>query len=439
MKLTKNEKSWILYDVANSAFTLILTATIPVFFRALVDNEGLQQVCTSPLVQFLFKNNANEALNGNLQAFEAIKSGLFGLNTTLAVLIVAIMAPMIGAVADYKGMKKKLFTFFLTIGALCCLLLGVTNNYLAYLGLILLARIAYSSCNIFYDSMLVDVTTDERMDNISSLGFAWGYIGSCIPFVMGLYLILFTPFNLTVGKATQISFYITAIWWVLFSIPLLKDVKQVHYLENHQNQIKEAFSRIGITFKKIIADKKMFFYVIAYFCYIDGVYTIISMATTYGAEVGIGTSDMIVALLVTQIIAFPFAIITGNLAKKFETLDILRALIIIYIFICFYGYQLDKTHEFWVLCVLVAIAQGGIQALSRAYYGKIIPKNESNEYFGFFDIFGKFADFLGPLLITIFATITGQSKYGILALIGLFVIGFYLLTKVKQLEKVTNG
>lgn len=434
MKLSRTEKSWIMYDVANSAFTLILTASIPVFFRGLIDSAGIVAVSNSWVVQLLFKNNVTEALAGNVQAFEALKTGLFGLTTTIAVLIVALSAPIIGALADYKGMKKKLFTVSLTIGVLACLLLGVTQNWLGYLGLIIVARIGYASCNIFYDSMLIDVSSDDRMDAISSFGYAWGYIGSCIPFVIGIYLILALPFGLTIGKATQISFFITAVWWALCSIPLLKNVKQVHYLDNHNHQVKEAFTRIRSTLMKIKDNKKMLYFIIAYFCYIDGVYTIISMATTYGAEVGIGTSDMIIALLVTQIVAFPFAILSGYLAKVFKTIDILKVYIVLYMFICIYGFQLDQTYEFWILCVSVGIAQGGIQALSRAYFGKIVPKKESNEYFGFFDIFGKFADFLGPLIITICAAVFGQSKYGILALIVLFIVGFIFLNKVSKME-----
>ncbi|MFV0479566.1 MAG: MFS transporter [Anaerorhabdus sp.] len=435
MKLTKSEKSWILYDVANSAFILILTATIPVFFRGLVDSAGVEAVANSGIVQFLFSKNANLALAGNIQAFEALKTSLFALVTTISVLVVAFSAPVLGALADYKGMKKNLFRGFLIVGVLACLLLGVMNHWLGYLGLIFIARIAYASCNVFYDSMLVDVTEDDRMDHVSSYGYAWGYVGSCIPFVVGLFLILAKPFGLTTALATQISFIITALWWALFSLPLLKNVEQTHFLENRENQIGTAFKRIAKTVGKIKKNPVMFFYIIGYFCYIDGVYTIISMATTYGAEVGIDSTGMIIALLVTQLVAFPFAIISGKLAKKFKTLDILRGYIVLYCLICIYGYGLDTMTEFWVLCVAVAIAQGGIQALSRSYFGKLVPKTESNEYFGFFDIFGKFADFLGPLIITFCAAVFGQSKYGILALAILFVIGFVCLTKVKKYEK----
>lgn len=430
--LTKAEKSWILYDIANSAFILILTATIPVFFRGLVDLESMTNIANNPLVRFLFNKNAQEALAGNMQAYEALKTSLFALTTTVAVLIVAFMAPFIGALADYKNMKKKLFSLNLALGIISCLSLGITTNWFYFLFLIIIARIGYANCNIFYDSMLVDVTTDENMDTVSSYGYAWGYIGSCLPFIIGIYLILVQPFGLDIFKATQISFIITAFWWLLLSLPLLKNVKQVHYLEDHKNQFKEVFIRISNTLKKIHQNRNLFYFIIAYFCYIDGVYTIISMATTYGAEVGIGTNEMIIALLVTQIVAFPFAILSGILAQKIKTLSILKFYIIIYIVICAYGFQLDQTYEFWVLCFLVGSAQGGIQSLSRSYFGKLVPKTNSSEYFGFFDIFGKFADFVGPLIITICASVFGESKYGILALIFLFIIGFILLSKIKE-------
>ncbi|MFV0380316.1 MAG: MFS transporter [Anaerorhabdus sp.] len=434
MKLNLEERSWIFYDVANSAFILILTATIPVFFRSLVDSVTISEVANFWLVKLLFSKNALLAQNGSVQALEALKTSLYAITTTVSVLIVALSAPVLGALADYKGMKKKLFTFFLVIGVFSCLLLGVVGNWIGFLALIFIVRISYASCNVFYDSMLVDVADNDRMDHISSYGYAWGYIGSCIPFIVGLYLILFQPFNLDTKTATQISFIITAIWWLIFSIPLLKNVKQKHYLEKKNNLVSSSFKRIFKTVKKIKNNPIMLYFIIGYFCYIDGVYTIISMATTYGAEVGIDDSGMIIALLVTQIIAFPFAILSAKLAKKYKVIDLLKIFVLIYCGICIYGYQLDKNYEFWVLCVLVAIAQGGIQALSRSYYAKLVPKSESNEYFGFFDIFGKFADFFGPLIITICASVFGQSKYGILALVVLFIIGYICLCKVKKYE-----
>ena len=399
---SKQEKSWILYDVANSAFTMLVSTTIPIFFRSLAEQD--------------------------ISAASA--TGIWGLSTSLAVLILAVMSPFLGALADYRGMKKKMFSVFLVVGVAGLLLLSFSGNWLGYLMLVILSRIGYSACNIFYDSMLVDVTSDDRMDRVSSYGYALGYIGSCIPFAIGIVLILLRPFGLSTQTATQISFVITALWWVGLTIPLLKNVRQIHYLEQRENQVRHAFSRVGTTMKKIRKDPTMLSFIIAYFCYIDGVYTIISMATTYGGEVGISDSSMILALLLTQFVAFPCAILAGRLAEKVGTLKVIRVSILVYCGICLFGYQLDQSWEFWVLAVVVGMAQGGIQSLSRSYFGRIIPKKESNEYFGFFDIFGKFADFFGPLILSFCAFAFGSSSYGILGLLVLFVTGYILLRRI---------
>lgn len=399
---SKQEKSWILYDVANSAFTMLISTTIPIFFRSLAEQD--------------------------ISAASA--TGIWGLSTSLAVLILAVMSPFLGALADYRGMKKRMFSVFLVVGVAGLLLLSFSGNWVGYLMLVILSRIGYSACNIFYDSMLVDVTSDDRMDRVSSYGYALGYIGSCIPFAIGIVLILLRPFGLSTQTATQISFVITALWWVGLTIPLLKNVRQIHYLEQRENQVRHAFSRVGTTMKKIRKDPTMLSFIIAYFCYIDGVYTIISMATTYGGEVGISDSSMILALLLTQFVAFPCAILAGRLAEKIGTLKVIRVSILVYCGICLFGYQLDQSWEFWVLAVVVGMAQGGIQSLSRSYFGRIIPKKESNEYFGFFDIFGKFADFFGPLILSFCAFAFGSSSYGILGLLVLFVTGYILLRRI---------
>ena len=354
--------------------------------------------------------------------------------TSAAVLILAVLSPFLGALADYRGMKKRMFSVFLVLGIVGLLILSFTGSWISYMLVFVLTRLCYSACNIFYDSMLVDVTSDERMDRVSSYGYALGYIGSCIPFVIGILLILVRPFGLSTQTATQISFVITALWWAALTIPLLKNVQQTHYLERRENQVKHAFSRVGQTLKKIRQKPVIFYFILAYFCYIDGVYTIISMATTYGGEVGISDTSMILALLLTQFVAFPCAIFAGRLAEKIGTLKVIRISILIYCGICIFGYQLDQSWEFWVLAVIVGMAQGGIQSLSRSFYGRIIPKEESNEYFGFFDIFGKFADFFGPLIMSFCALALGSSTYGILALLVLFIIGYVLLRKVPEVK-----
>lgn len=399
-KLTKAELSWILYDVGNSAFIMLISTTIPIFFRSLATTAGIS---------------------------DAQATGLWATVTAIAVFILALCSPILGALADYKGMKKKVFSISLVLGVLGLLSLSVTTDWLAFLVLFVIARIGYSACNIFYDSMLIDVTTDDRMDLVSSHGYAWGYVGSCIPFIIGIVLIFTKPFGMSTTLATQISFLLTAIWWIGMTIPLLKNVKQNYYLEDRKDKLTNAFSRLGKTFSKIKANKKLLFFILAYFCYIDGVYTIISLATSYGGEVGIDSTSMILALLLTQFVAFPFAILSGKLGSKYGPIKIIKFYIVGYMFICLFGYQLDKAWEFWVLAVAVGICQGGIQSLSRSYYGKLIPKKESSEYFGFFDIFGKFADFFGPVIMAFCAFVFGSSTYGILALILLFAFGFILL------------
>lgn len=410
-KLSKHEISWILYDVANSAFVMILTATIPIYFRSLSTAAGVApEYATS----------------------------IWGTTTSVALLILACISPILGALADYQNMKKRIFGWFLALGILGGTAMIFAPGWISFLSCIVLARIGYSACNIFYDAMLIDVTTDERMDYISSMGFACGYIGSCIPFVAGILLILLTPFGLDTLTATRISFIITIVWWLVLSMPLLKNVKQTHYLRPKKNVISHTFRRLGITFLKLRRDKKLLFYILGYFFYIDGVYTIISMATSYGGEVGIDSTQMILALLLTQVVAFPCSIFSATFAKKFGTIRVLKVYIFLYMGICAFGYGLDTALEFWILAMCVGICQGGIQALSRSQFGKMIPKKESSEYFGFFDIFGKFADFFGPLIISACAFFLHSSKYGVLSLIILFAIGFCFLCKSEKIMKAEN-
>ena len=400
--LTKAEKSWILYDVANSAFIMIVTATIPIYFRSLAEGAGVSSTAAS---------------------------SLWGSATSISILILAVLSPILGAIADYENMKKKIFTVFFVLAIGGGLLFTFAPGWISFLVFFILARIGYAACNIFYDAMLVDVTTDERMDKISTFGYAFGYVGSCIPFVAGLLLILnCCSIGISMTAATRISFIITMVWWVIMAVPLYKNVRQRYSIPRQEHVISHTFRRLGNTFKKLSKDKKMLFFIIGYFCYIDGVYTIISMATTYGGEVGIDSNSMVLALLLTQFVAFPCSILSGTLAKKFGSMRMIKIFILMYMGICVFGYGLDTETEFWILAVAVGICQGGIQALSRSYYGKLIPKDESSEYFGFFDVFGKFADFFGPLIIAACAYFLNDSKYGVLSLIVLFAAGFLLIT-----------
>ncbi|MBQ8584821.1 MAG: MFS transporter [Butyricicoccus sp.] len=404
-KLTRAEKSWILYDVGNSAFTMLVATTIPILFKGLTESAGIDTV---------------------------FASGLWSTVTAVAVLILALLSPVLGALADYAGMKKKMFVGALIVGLLGLAGLSVTGSWIAYLVFFVVARLGYSACNVFYDAMLTDVTTDERMDSVSSHGYAWGYIGSCIPFIAGIVLIFTLPFGMTTVQATQASYVITAVWWIALTIPLLRNVKQTHGLADREGKLTDVFRRLGETFRKLKQDKALLFYILAYFFYIDGVYTIISLATTYGTEVGISSTQLILALLLTQFVAFPSAIIVSRLAAKHGAIRMIRVSIIAYTIICLFGYQLDKAWEFWLLAVAVGLFQGGIQSLSRSQFGRMIPKDEANEYFGLFDVFGKGADFFGPLIMAASAFMLGSSSYGILALVVLFIIGYILLTKSEK-------
>lgn len=406
-RLTKTEKSWILYDVANSAFIMIVTATIPIYFRGLTESAGMEA---------------------------AASTSVWGTATSLSILILAVLTPILGAIADYENMKKRIFTVFFALAIAGGVLFTFAPNWIAFLVFFILSRIGYAACNVFYDAMLIDVTTDERMDRVSTYGYAFGYIGSCIPFIAGLLLILnCDSFGLATVTATRISFIITMVWWFVMTIPLYKNVHQKYSLPRQEHIIAHTFGRLGETFKKLKKEKSLLYFIIGYFCYIDGVYTIISMSTTYGAEVGIDSNAMVLALLLTQFVAFPCSILSGVLAKKFGTMKLIKVFIIMYIGICVIGFGLDTELEFWILALCVGVCQGGIQALSRSHFGKLIPKDESSEYFGFFDVFGKFADFFGPLIISACAFFLHESKYGVLSLIVLFVIGFVLIMKSEKL------
>lgn len=408
IKLTALERSWILYDIGNSAFILLVSTLIPIYFNDLATTGGLN---------------------------ESLYLSYWGYAGSVSTLLVAVIGPICGTLADHRGFKKPIFMACMLLGVLGCAAMGVTAGWLAFLVVFVLAKVGYSSSLVFYDAMLPEVTTDERMDTVSSMGYAYGYIGSVIPFILCLLLVLFgDKIGIGAGTAMVVSFLITAVWWFVCTQPLLKRYRQTAFVEHGGNPVSSTFRRLRDTFREVRQQKHIFLYLLAFFFFIDGVYTIIDMATAYGTALGLDTTGLLLALLLTQFVAFPCAIFAGRLAEKIGTLKVIRISILIYCGICIFGYQLDQSWEFWVLAVIVGMAQGGIQSLSRSFYGRIIPKEESNEYFGFFDIFGKFADFFGPLIMSFCALALGSSTYGILALLVLFIIGYVLLRKVPEVK-----
>ena len=399
MKMTKQEKSWVLYDVGNSAFTMLISTIIPIFFKNLAAGAGIE---------------------GDLS------TAYWGYAASITTIIVAIIGPVLGTLGDHKGYKLPLFMTFALVGIVGCAVMGFATNWLLFISLFIIAKVGMSGSNIFYDSMLCDITAEERMDTVSTNGYAWGYIGSCVPFAVSLILVLIAE-STGIGtlNATIIAFIINAVWWLLCTLPLVKSYKQTYYVEKSEHPVKESFRRIKETLTKMSHNKAIFTFLLAFFFYIDGVYTIIEMATSYGKDVGITDNNLLLALLLTQIVAFPCAIIFGRIAKKVESTKLINISIIGYLAIALFAVQLDKTWEFWFLAVCVAIFQGGIQALSRSYFAKIVPKETSNEFFGIYDIFGKGAAFTGTFLVGLVTQLTGNSKFGVLVLPALFVIGYY--------------
>ena len=408
-KTTSLEKKWILYDVGNSAFTLLVSTIMPIYFNFLADNAHISET--------------------NYLAF-------WGYATSLATIITAILGPILGTASDFKGWKKKLFMIALLIGALGCILLGFTSSWLWFLCLFVIAKSAYSLSLVFYDSMLTDITTPERMDNISAKGYAWGYIGSCIPFVGSLILVLFyEQFHLTMETAMSLCFLLIALWWLLLSVPLILGYHQTYYLEKENHYVKASFVRLKNIFIELKNNPKILFFLIAFFFYIDGVYTIIDMATAYGTALGLDTTGLLLALLLTQIVAFPAALIFGKLSSSIENTKLIKICIFAYFLIALYGITLQQQYQFWILAVGVGIFQGAIQSLSRSYYAKIIPANRSGEYFGLYDICGKGASFMGTTLVSLISQVTGMMNIGVGSLAIMFFIGFVFFKKTEKLHQ----
>ena len=400
LRLTGLERAWILYDVGNSAFVLLVATLIPIFFNALAEAGGLSSV------EYL---------------------AYWGYAASAVTIITAILSPILGALADTRNFKKPIFILCLVVGVAGCCAMGLAKTWFPFLLIFIFAKVGYSGSLVFYDSMLGDVTTPERMDEVSSKGYAWGYIGSCVPFVVCLGLVLGAgSIGISQMTALNISLFITAAWWLVTTLPLLKQYKQIHYVEVQEHAIRQSFARIGQTLRHLPEDRQVFWFLLAFFCYIDGVYTIIDMATAYGTALGLDTTGLLLALLVTQIVAFPSALVFGWLSAKYSSATLIPVCIAAYAGIAIFAFFLTQQWQFWVLAVIVGMFQGGVQALSRSHFAKIIPPEKSGEYFGLFDICGKGASFLGTMIVSVGSQLTGSANVGVGSLIVLFIVGFVL-------------
>lgn len=401
--LSKRERSWVLYDVGNSAYVMLAATLIPIYFSAIAEPGSSAVVA-------------------------------WGYATTVASLALALLMPFLGSLADLKGNKKKFLAGTIGTGAVSLAVMGAPGNAMVFLAIYVFSSVMLNASLVFYDAFLVDATEQDRYDEVSSQGYAWGYIGSCIPFIVCLVIVLFgSSFGIGQLDGIRISFVITAVWWLAFSVPVLRDVHQTHFKAREAHLFRHTLKGLAGTCKKIARDKRLLMYMLAFFFYIDGVHTIITMSTSYGTDLGIDSTQLVLALLVTQFVAFPSAIAYGRLAGRFGTKRML--LIAVFAYFCitlFAAFFLRSAVEFWVLAVCVGLFQGGIQALSRSEFGKLIPKENANEYYGFFDIFGKYATIMGTLLVSVFTQLTGSSSYGVLSVAVLFIVGFVLLWKMPE-------
>ena len=408
-RLTPREKRWIMYDVGNSAFVLLSTAVVPIYADSLLEAAGQDNIVST-----------------------------WGYAQTVASLVIALLMPILGSIADVQGMKIKFFLGFFLTGVVMCLGMSLPLGWLAFLIVYVLATIGLNGSLTFYDSMLIDTTSNERMDKVSSHGYAWGYVGSTIPFIVCIAVIFGGPslLGLDTATCTRISFLITAVWWVAFTVPLLRSYRQVHYrttADHTAEAVRGTFRELAATFRRIAHDRSLLLFMIAFFFYIDAVNTVISMSTSYGTQLGIDSTQLVIALLLTQFVAFPCAILYGRLAGRFGAKRMIVIAVIAYLgIVMFAAFFLKTAVEFWILAILVGMFQGGIQALSRSYYGKIIPKDHANEYYGFYDIFGKTASVLGTFLVATTTAVTGNASAGVLSIAVLLAAALVLLLMQKD-------
>ncbi len=405
----KLEWSWILYDVGNSAFTLLISTIMPIYFNGLAEADGIAK---------------------------EVATAYWGYAASIVTLCVAVLSPIFGTLSDFKGYKRPVFMLFAIMGVLGCAALGIPMPWLIFLIVFILTKIFYSGSLAFYDAMLVDMTTPKRADIVSSKGYAFGYIGSCIPFLISIVVVLFS--GLPYSASMPIALVINAVWWIGFTIPLLKNYRQTHFVPRTPHAIRDNFKRLFSVFSKksdVPNKKGIILFLVAFFLYIDGVYTVIDMATSFGDTLGFDTTNLLLALLLTQIVAFPAAIIMGKLAGKVKNDILILICIVAYTGIAVFAVFMNAVWQFWVLACAVGLFQGGVQALSRSYFAKIIPPDQSGCLFGILDIFGKGAAFLGTLLVGVVTHATGSVNLGaipIACLLAAGIVVFLFAAKVNR-------
>lgn len=413
MKFTKQQWQWIFYDWANSGYgILVVTAVLPVYFKAVAQDAGVSA---------------------------ANSTALWGYANSLGTLVISLLAPLLGALADYPRFKRRWLNLFTWTGILLTFALALVppQQWRALLGIYVLSVIGYSGGNLFYDSFLTDVADDRQMDLVSSTGYGMGYLGGVAAFIIFLAAQLSNGFGglLSSDGVARFSFVVAAVWWVVFAWPLLRHGHQRFSVTAVRNPLTDSFRRLMTTFRHVRQYRQVTWFLVAYFFYIDGVDTIFTMATAIGKDLGVNTTMLMVVLLVVQLIAFPFSLLYGWLARRTSSRTAVLTGICVYLFICLYALKLDTLFDFWFLAVLIGTSQGGLQALSRSYFGQLIPKEASSEFFGFYNILGKFSAILGPVVVGLVTQLTGKSTIGVASLAVLFTIGLVVFLAVPQSSK----
>lgn len=416
LHFTKEEISWILYDIGNSAQVLTTCTVIFPLLIAKITPEN--------------------------------SSVYVGWANTIYAIVLAVLSPVLGTVADYKGKKMQMFKFFLFLGIAGGFGLALPFiDYKAALILFVIAMLGYNGSIIFYDAFIVDVCDDERVDKVSAAGYAWGYIGSVLPFLIFIIpfaivtlfgneqgSVMIGNFELSYRLACSMTMGMAVLWWLFYSRPMLKNVKQKHYYEPESHYVKKSFVKLWNTFRNVKKSKNIFMFCLSYFFYIDCVNTVIKMAVSLATEMGISDVMSLVVVIFINIIACPASIIFGKLVGRFGSKKMIYAGIIGYIGVIASGVLIQSNANFiWVVAILVGLFQGGIQSVSRSYFAKLIPdKADSNEFFGFFSVFSKFSAILGPMCVSVLIMLTGKTQYGILGLIPLMILGAIFLAFVKD-------
>ena len=405
--------SWALYDWANSAFaTTVMAGFFPVFFKKY----------------------------WNVQVEVTTSTFRLGLANSIASIIVVLLAPVLGAIADQGGARKKFLLFFAAVGVIMTgsLFFVAQGNWQMAALIFIFGVIGFSGGNIFYDSLLVSVSPPGKEDMVSAFGYALGYLGGGLLFALNVFMTLKPEFfGLSdASAAVRVSFITVAAWWALFSLPLAVWVREpsVRQKKSGLAMVTSGFQQLKATFAEIRKLRMVFLFLLAYWLYIDGVDTIVRMAVDYGMSLGLAENSLIVALLIVQFVGFPAAILYGKLGEKLGTKRSILLGIAVYIGVTFWGRFMDSSGEFYLLAIAIGLVQGGVQALSRAFYSRLIPASRAAEFFGFYNMLGKFAAVIGPILMGLVSVLTGNPRHSILSIAVLFLAGAIILYFVDEQE-----